>query len=78
MLPLPLTRRVVLIVMSVVARELTGLSKGGAQIDKSRVQFLTALEQIVELASLQVREESICDCQAVCPDAVAPVCRRPS
>jgi len=34
-------------------RELTGLSKGGAQIDKSRVQFLTALEQIVELASLQ-------------------------
>merc|ERR1712137_1202380 len=35
------------------ARELTGLAKGGAQIDKSRIQFVTALEQMVELASLQ-------------------------
>ena len=32
---------------------------GGAQIDKSRVQFLTALEQIVELASLQVCERQV-------------------
>eukprot|EP00339_Tiarina_fusa_P011083 CAMPEP_0117034862 /NCGR_PEP_ID=MMETSP0472-20121206/24792_1 /TAXON_ID=693140 ORGANISM="Tiarina fusus, Strain LIS" /NCGR_SAMPLE_ID=MMETSP0472 /ASSEMBLY_ACC=CAM_ASM_000603 /LENGTH=241 /DNA_ID=CAMNT_0004744155 /DNA_START=74 /DNA_END=799 /DNA_ORIENTATION=+ len=39
--------------MEGATRELTGLAKGGAQIDKSRIQFVTALEQIVELASLQ-------------------------
>mmetsp|Transcript_40382 Transcript_40382/g.86162 ORF Transcript_40382/g.86162 Transcript_40382/m.86162 type:complete len:240 (-) Transcript_40382:95-814(-) len=34
-------------------KELTGLAKGGAQIDRSRTQFVTALERFVELASLQ-------------------------
>ena len=43
-------------------QNLTGLSKGGNQINKSRDMYLKALEELVELASLQVATGVIHSC----------------
>lgn len=42
------------ILIGILAFELTGLSRGGQQVQKCREVFSKALEALVQLASLQV------------------------
>lgn len=42
-----------------IANELTGLGRGGQQVQKCKETYIKAVETLVELASLQVREAQV-------------------
>jgi hypothetical protein len=55
-----LEKHILCILMPPVAFELTGLGRGGQQVQKCKETFSKAMEALVDIASLQVRNQIRC------------------